>query len=347
MALAALLTLASTVAGQAAGSRSPGRPVVLDLEAAVVQAELVLAVRLAEVTETKIVHGGRNEQVTEQYRLEPVRVLKGIFAREALLMTGADLGVYRFAEGDDRLERGQMLLVFLGRQNGNLFNCNLGCPTLAQSIPRLSGQDDPLLDAVEVLIAMSQRRDRAERVELLRDGLLKASRRDAVPLLLALQRCALIASQSPGTMAVVLDHLNVQEGTPAFHEVAARTAEALLEADYLGQTKLRREAASALFDALESAGPDYRARVAILDALGAVGPAAQTVKPIVDWLKSDRIAATIAERSAFLRALGRIGAVVGRAGHPPLPIRADRGERSGRLDRGDSGRPPPRCLAGA
>src|SRR5690242_20399492 len=35
------------------------RPDVLDLEPAVAQAELILAVRLVDVTETKIVHGGR------------------------------------------------------------------------------------------------------------------------------------------------------------------------------------------------------------------------------------------------------------------------------------------------
>ena len=50
---------------------------MLDLEPAVAQAELILAVRLVDVTETKIVHGGRNVQVTEQYRFEPVRVLEG------------------------------------------------------------------------------------------------------------------------------------------------------------------------------------------------------------------------------------------------------------------------------
>src|SRR5205085_6349039 len=95
------------------------RPDVLDLEPSVAQAELILAVRLVDVTDTKIVHGGRNVQVTQQYRFEPVRVLKGIFARDELLMTGQDLGVYRFAEGPDRLERGQLMLVLLGRQGQN------------------------------------------------------------------------------------------------------------------------------------------------------------------------------------------------------------------------------------
>ena len=38
----------------------PDRSEILDLEPAVVQAELILAVRLVDVTETKIVHGGRD-----------------------------------------------------------------------------------------------------------------------------------------------------------------------------------------------------------------------------------------------------------------------------------------------
>ena len=161
------------------------RPDVLELEPAVAQAELILAVRLVDVTETKIVHGGRDVQVTEQYRFEPVRVLKGIFARESLLLTGQDLGIYRFANGSERLPRGQLMLVLLGRQGQNYFNC-CAAPTLAQSIPRLEGKDDPLLPAVDALITMTRLRNRVARVELLRDAVKKASGRAVSPLLLAL-----------------------------------------------------------------------------------------------------------------------------------------------------------------
>ena len=160
---------------------------ILDLEPAVAQAELILAVRLVDVTETKIVRGGRNVEITEQFRFEPVRVLKGIFARESLLMTGQDLGIYRFAESSDRLTRGQLLLVLLGRQGQNYFNCNSG-QTLAQSIPRIESQDDPLLPAVDVLIAMTRKRDRADRIVLLRDGLKTAAGQGVAPLLQALGR---------------------------------------------------------------------------------------------------------------------------------------------------------------
>ena len=60
---------------------------MLDLEDGIARAELIIAVRLLEVSESKIVHGGKLEVVTAQYRFEPVRTLKGIYARDALLMT--------------------------------------------------------------------------------------------------------------------------------------------------------------------------------------------------------------------------------------------------------------------
>ena len=82
----------------------PDRADILDLEPAVMQAELILAARLVDVTQTKIVHGGRDVRITEQFRFEPIRVLKGILAHESLLMTGDDLGIYRLADSTDRLE---------------------------------------------------------------------------------------------------------------------------------------------------------------------------------------------------------------------------------------------------
>ena len=204
------------------------RPDVLDLEPAVAQAELILAVRLVDVTETRIVHGGRDVQVTEQYRFEPVRVLKGIFARESLLLTGQDLGIYRFAGGSERLPRGQLMLVLLGRQGQNYFNCNTAA-TLSQSIPRLAGKDDPLLPAVEALIGMTRLRDRVTRVTLLRDALQKASGRAVPPLLLAQSRRGLLAVREPGVAQAILPFL--KSTTASTREVAARTLVALLDAD--------------------------------------------------------------------------------------------------------------------
>jgi HEAT repeat protein len=294
-------------AGLATGmAQRINRPDVLDLEPAVVQAELILAVRLVDVTETKIVYGGRNVQITEQYRFEPVRVLKGIFARESLLLTGQDLGIYRFAESSDRLSRGQLMLVLLGRQDRGYVNCNEGA-TLAQSIPRLAGMDDPLLAAVDVLIAMTRKRDRAARVALVRDGLKGATGRAAPPLLLSLARRALLAAQDPGVMAAILPYLKT--GTPSHREVAARTLGAMFEADRRTQGGARTEVVKALVAALESGGPDDAARVALIDALSLAGATAGREGGALTWLKAGPPAATLAESAARLRALDRLGAV--------------------------------------
>jgi HEAT repeat protein len=279
---------------------------ILDLEPAVAQAELILAVRLVDVTETKIVRGGRNVEITEQFRFEPVRVLKGIFARESLSLTGQDLGIYRFAESSDRLTRGQLLLVLLGRQGQNYFNCNSG-QTLAQSIPRLESQDDPLLPAVDVLIAMTRKRDRADRVVLLRDGLKKAAGQGVAPLLLALGRRAFLAAHTEGATKAVLPHL--RSTSPAVREVAARTIELIMEADPLAQSNSRPETAKAILAALETAGPEVASRVALIDALGSVGEPARHERAALTWLQANRDIPTLIETAARIRALARLGAV--------------------------------------
>jgi HEAT repeat protein len=281
------------------------RPEVLDLETAVVQAELILTVRLVDVTETKIVHGGRNVEITEQFRFEPVRVLKGIFARESLLMTGQDLGIYRFAESSDRLARGQLMLVLLGRQGANYFNCN-GAPTLGQSIPRLESKDDSLLPAVEVLIGMTRKRDRAARAAMLRNGLKTATGRGVAPLLLALGRRPLLAAQAPGVIDVILPHLKSQ--SPAVREVAARTLGAILDAGPATPGRLKADVAKALVASLATAGPDLAAHVAAIDALGSTGASAGRDGAAVEWLRAERAATTLAETAARLRAMGNLHA---------------------------------------
>src|SRR6516225_6408144 len=59
----------------------------LDLEAAVARSDLVIVARVDEVSERKIIHGGKSEQVSQQFKFAPVRTLKGIFARDALWLT--------------------------------------------------------------------------------------------------------------------------------------------------------------------------------------------------------------------------------------------------------------------
>jgi HEAT repeat protein len=292
------------IAARAAPARRPTRQGTLDLEDAITRAELVVVVRLVDMTEAKIVHGGKTEVVTQQFRFEPVRTIKGIFARDALLLTGQDLGIYQFAEGADRLERGQMLLLLLGRQGPGYFNCNTA-ESLEQSIPRLRDQTDPLLPAVEALIAVSQKRDRGAKVATLLAALRKAKDRDAVPLLISLRRRAVLAAQAPDSAEIVSRFLS--DASPDVREVAATTLGSLLGADYLRQAELRERAVKVLVAALDAAGPDLGLRVAAFDALSAAGEAARSAGPALAWLRADRAGATFAEHAARLRAIGRSG----------------------------------------
>ena len=277
---------------------------VLDLEDAIGRAELVVAVRLVDMSESKIVHGGKMEVVTQQFRFEPVRTIKGIFARDALLLTGQDLVIYQFAEGADRLEPGQMLLLLLGRQGPGYVNCNIA-ESIEQSIPRLSGQNDPLLAAVEALIIVTQKRDRAAKVATLLAALRKAKDRDALPLLISLRRRSLIAAQTPDALEIASRFLG--DPAPEVREVAVKTLASLFDADYLRQGESRERAVKRLVAALDAAGADVSLRVAAFDALGAAAVAGRPGEPALAWLRADRAAATFAEHAARLRAIGRSG----------------------------------------
>jgi HEAT repeat protein len=277
---------------------------MLDLEDAVAQAELIIVVRLVEMTEAKIVHGGKSESITQQFRFEPVRTLKGVFARDALLLTGEDLGIYRFVDGESGLERGQLLLLLLGRQGPGYFNCN-SAATLEQSIPRLRDQSDALLTAVEALLKVTQQTDRAAKVATLSASLRKAADRDSVPLLLSLRRRALIAAQTPEAVEVVTKF--VASPSEVVREAAIQTLASVLEADYLKRRELREPAVDAVVAALDSAGPDLAIRVAAFDALGATGESARDSEKAQAWLRADRPATTFAEHAARLRAIGAVG----------------------------------------
>ena len=200
-------------------SRSPGvshtgstRPDVLDLEPAVTQAELILAVRLVDVTETKIVHGGRDVQVTEQYRFEPVRVLKGIFARESLLLDRSRPGHLPVCGRVGTAASRPAHAGAAGPAGPELFQLQCCAPTLGSIDSAPGGQGRPALPAVEALIGTTRLRDRVARVELLRD----ASRRPrAGPFRPCFWRWAavrLLAARAPGVTEAILPYLKSSDG---------------------------------------------------------------------------------------------------------------------------------------
>jgi hypothetical protein len=308
-------------------ARNVAKQGLLDLEDAIARAELVIAVRLLDVSETRIVHGGKQVESTLQYRFEPVRTLKGIYARDSLLLTGQDLGIYRYGAGPDKVERGQVFLLLLGRNGPGYVNCN-EAGSLDLSIPRLSGPEDPLLASVETLIAVTQQRDRSRKAMLLIDGLRVAKGRDAVPLLVSLRRRAMLAAQAPGVLEALSRSL--RDPSPVMKEATARTLAAVLEADYLDQRALRDGATDALTAALgegaadlpgrasiidplkpglidlPGAGADIAERVALIDALGATGKDDRRWAKVRSWLSLARPVTTLAERAARLRAVGKL-----------------------------------------
>src|SRR5438132_13455888 len=62
------------------------------LEPGVSQAHLVMVARVASISRLTVVEGAKTDVAIREYRFQPIRRLKGIFQRDQLSMTGADLG---------------------------------------------------------------------------------------------------------------------------------------------------------------------------------------------------------------------------------------------------------------
>ncbi len=273
----------------------------LDLEHPVAEASLVVTARVVDVSETKIVVGGKGERSMQQFKFQPVQVLKGVFSRETLSLTSDDLGTYRFSDAAP-IERGQMRLLMLGRSSRG-YAIPDQYPTLEHAVPPLRNGNDPLLATVKILLAVNESRERARKVVLLLSGLQGQRGPAAVPLLAALERRALLAAQTPGVVEAVA--VDLSDPSPAVREQAAKTFYGLLDADYLDQPKLREGSVNALAACLERSDPAIAARVAAFDALGAAGVRALSNKLATARLQLDR-AGTFAEQAARLRAMGQL-----------------------------------------
>ena len=277
----------------------------LSLENAVATSDLILAAQVSDVTEIKLVHGGKGESAMFQYKFKPVRVLKGVFARDELSLGSADLGIYR-AEDMREIRPGAFRLLFLGRSDVGYRNSNRmesGAP--GQSVPPLRDAQDPLLDAVGTLLAVNAEGDRSRRVSLLIAGLNKTSGPGAVALLQSLGRRPMLAAQNAEVAGAVTRHL--LDASPAVRESAAHALRAILDADYLEHAALRENAVAKSVEAMKLADPNIFARAAILRVLGAAGDAAaksdEAMKQLVPGAAGDRALNTI-ERAAQFRALG-------------------------------------------
>jgi hypothetical protein len=126
----------------------------LQLDHAIVDADIIIATQVIDVSESKLIRGGKSETAYFQYRLKPVHVLKGVFARDELTLGSSELGLTR-VEQMREIRPGTFRLLFLGRSDTGYSNCIRIGNTVApyKSMPPLADAHDPLLDAVRALIA--------------------------------------------------------------------------------------------------------------------------------------------------------------------------------------------------
>ncbi len=273
----------------------------LDLEKAVSEASLVLVARVEDVTETKLTFGGKVEQSLQQFKFEPIQVLKGVFSREVLVLSSNDLGGYQFGNVTRDLKTGQVRMLILGRSSEGYARRHMA-PTLDQALPPLQDGNDPMIDAVKVLLSVEESRDRARKVTLLVEGLRSANGPACVPLLASLQRRSLVAAQVGHTVAAVSKHL--KDPSPSVREMAATILHSLLKADYLNQASLRNEVVDGLANALGQMDANVAARVSTIDALGAAGTESASNRLVRSYLQLSLSKNTFAERAAQWRAVG-------------------------------------------
>jgi hypothetical protein len=95
-----------------------------NLEPGLNQAQLVMVARVVSISRVTIIEGAKTDLALREYRFQPVRRLKGLFQRDQLSMTAADLG----SPADDGplappLKEGEFRLLILAQQQGRSMGC--------------------------------------------------------------------------------------------------------------------------------------------------------------------------------------------------------------------------------
>jgi HEAT repeat protein len=298
---AAVYVLALLVAGTIQSSAHEEWFRGLDLEPGLSEASLVLVGRVVDVSETRIMMGGKFESALLQFKFVPVVVLKGVFSRESLSLTSQDLGIGSFADFAP-IEIGQMRLLILGRSREG-YAVLRPSARLDQAVPPLSSPNDGLIETTKVLLAVNATPDRRNKVALLLAGLQAERGPATVPLLISLERRSMLAAQTSNIVDALVIHFS--DPSPTVREQASRTLDSVLEADYLDQPALRQAAVSALAASLKKTDSNVAARVAALRALGTAGAMALDNKATRALLEPD-LPGTFAEQAARLHAIGQL-----------------------------------------
>jgi HEAT repeat protein len=281
-----------------------------NLEPGVGQAHLVMVVRVASISQLTVVEGAKTDVAFREYRFQPIRRLKGIFQRDQLSMTTADLG----CPAEDgalapTLKEGEFRLLILAQQQGRSLGCVSAAPgatTFGERVPLLTGPDDPLVAVVETLIQVVDARSRRERATLLIKRLEGVKGLAAVPILSSLRLRADWAAADERVLPA-LTRLSRDPFT-AVRSAALEVLRDILASRIMPNDPQQLEGvADALRDVLESNEPITRVRLAALEALGHL----LALKANVAWSRELLIsqlnaAKTHAERAAAITALSRI-----------------------------------------
>jgi hypothetical protein len=281
-----------------------------DLEPGVAQAHLVMVARVASISRLTVVEGAKTDVAIREYRFEPIRRLKGIFQRDQLSMTAADLG----CPADDPalacpLKEGEFRLLILAQQQGRYAGCVSAAPgamTFAERVPLLTGPDDPLVGGIETLIQVADSRSRLERATLLVKRLEDVKGLAAVPLLSSLRLRADWAAADERALPS-LTRL-ARDPATAVRMAALEVLRDILASRIMPQDPRQLEgAADTLRGVLESREAITRVRLTALEALGHL----LALKADAAWARELLIAQlttadTNAERAAAATALARI-----------------------------------------
>jgi hypothetical protein len=279
------------------------RAAELDLEPSLQLAALVMAARVDDVGEVRVVYGGKGSDTLYQYTFEPIRVLKGVYSRPQLLMTSVDLRGYAGSFDPQDIRRGDQRLLVLGRSTVGYLGIHPGS-TADQAFPRIDGSRDPLLSAVEVLLGQEAMHDRLEMVTGLSRRLGESHGRGAVALLAALDRRPYVAAQHVPAFQAIGHQLG--SDSALVREAAAQVMASLLDADYLGNQSAHRDAVAGLVTALRDHSTPLASRVAALAALAAAPDAMRANPDAVALVAPDGAYDTFAELSGRLDVLGRL-----------------------------------------
>lgn len=300
----ACVALAAGLCVGASTGFASSRPVEdLDLEPWLRAAALVIAVRVDDREKLPVVAGTKVYVPRTQYTFAPIRVLKGVYSRPRLLLSGDDLRSYstRFDPNDIRPGERRLLMLRRSSVGYGAFAHGLTAET---AFPRLEGPDDPLLGAVDALLALQELSGRHEIVTRLSQGLGDAEGRGAVALLAAVGRRAYVAAQVDAAFAAVGQQLRSADAR--VREAAAHVLANLLQADYLENRRNREAAVSALVVSLDRSETSLGARVAAIEALGDAAEAVVGNEDAMRIISLDTPFETLSEFSARLEVLGRI-----------------------------------------